>query len=103
MVDLSLLSNVVSLIDSTYSIYPLWLCPCRMQNQDTLSINIGIYGSVESLKDRIQHNGFMKTIRGGIEMKKNEENMKRYNRLRKMYHAEGAFPNIDEKVNFMFY
>ena len=103
MIDFSLLSNVVSLIDSTYSIYPLWLCPCRMQNQDTLSINIGIYGSVESLKDRIQHNGFMKTIRGGIEMKKNEENMKRYNRLRKMYHAERAFPNIDEKVNFMFY
>ena len=45
----------------------------------------------------------MKTIRGAIEMKKNEENMKRYNRMRKMYHAEGAFPNIDEKVQFMFY
>ena len=103
MIESLLLSNVLSLIDSTYSIYPLWLCPFRMQNEDNLYINIGIYGSVASLNERIQHNGFLKTFRGRIEMKNNEENRKRYNILRNTYHAEGAFPNIDEKVNITYY
>ena len=103
MISSSLLSNVISAVDSTYSIYPLWLCPCRMQQEETLFINIGIYGSVGSLKDTIDHNGFMKSIRGSIVKRKNDENHKRYNILRKAYHAEGAFPKIDEKVNLRFY
>ena len=103
MISSSLLSNVISAVDSTYSIYPLWLCPCRMQQEETLFINIGIYGSVGSLKDTIDHNGFMKSIRGSIVKRKNDENHKRYNILRMTYHAVGAFPKIDEKVNLRFY
>ena len=91
------------MLDTSLKVYPLWLCPCRMQQEDTLFINIGIYGSIGSLKDTIDHNGFMRTIRGTIMMEKNEENMKRYNILRKAYHAEGAFPKIDEKVKLRFY
>jgi hypothetical protein len=74
-----------------------------MQHEDAFYINIGIYGSVGSLKDTIDYNGFMKTIRGSIMLKKNDENAKRYQVLRKTYYAEGAFPNIDEKVKLRFY
>ena len=103
MIPSSLVSNVVSVVDSTYNIYPLWLCPCRMQQEETLFINIGIYGSVGSLKDTMEYNGFMKSIRGCIVMEKNDENTKRYKILRNTYHAEGAFPNIDEKVKLRLY
>ena len=103
MIPSSLVSNVVSAIDSTYTIYPLWLCPCRMQHEDAFYINIGIYGSVGSLKDTIDYNGFMKTIRGSIVLKKKDKDMENYHVLRKTYHAEGAFPTIDEKVKLRFY
>jgi hypothetical protein len=45
----------------------------------------------------------MKSIRGTIVMEKNDENTKRYKILRNTYHAEGAFPNIDEKVKLRLY
>lgn len=63
MIPLSFVSNTISFLDSTYSVYPLWLCPSRMQHEETFVINIGIYGST---KDIIKYNKLDKSIRETI-------------------------------------
>lgn len=115
--------EVLDYIDSSHSIYPLWLCPLKPTFDSYLSpnalstdlvINIGVWGKLDSdyarfmsksidFEDKVSECGGRKVLYGHVYQDKTNfwksYDKKRYQELRRTYKAEQTLPDIYQKVH----
>ncbi|KAI3383727.1 hypothetical protein SNEBB_005565 [Seison nebaliae] len=115
------LSKSLSHIHDSIRVYPLWLCPFKITNKPgflrptkEMLIDIGIYGrahvdhfsaksTTKKLEDFVlKHQGYQMLYADSYLTEEQFEQMfdhSLYDRMRKLYDCERAFPRIHHKVN----
>ncbi|XP_039279750.1 delta(24)-sterol reductase isoform X2 [Nilaparvata lugens] len=124
LVPLSTTKDMISFYDEAYNVYPLWLCPFKLtnepgfvhshSNEDEYFVDIGIYGRINSksfngIKTHIEHFQVLKKSKsyemlyaGTFATREEFREMfdhTLYDRMRKKFNCEMAFPEIYDKVN----
>jgi len=123
LVPLSALEQSLKIIDQELELYPIWLCPFSLpslpglvhpkRSRDELYVDLGLYGTPQdahyepkSTTRRLE--SFCRTVHG-FQMTYADTYMTRdefrhmfdhtlYDQMRQKYEAEGAFPEIYDKV-----
>lgn len=125
LVPTSKMTECISEIDRLLKVYPLWLCPFRLWNDPGMLhpadgmdvdvyVDIGVYGTVKrpnyhaerttrQLEDVVvKANGFQMLYADTYRTRNEFRQMfdhSLYDRMRKEYNCEEAFPEVYEKVN----
>lgn len=125
MVPVTTMKQCIDTIDDLTQLYPLWLCPFKLSQNDRgmvhpinkndlMYVDIGIYGvpkvnnfvpqkTTREIEDLVTNcNGYQMLYADTYRSKDEFRQMfdhKLYDRMRKKFNCENAFPDVYDKVN----